>query len=33
MNGVDIDPKITLKNDNNKIVSVGFPYFNNKAYD
>ncbi len=33
VNGVDIDPKTTLKNDNDEIVSVGFPYFNNKVHD
>ncbi len=33
MNGVDIDPETTLKDDNDEIVSVGFPYFNNKAHD
>ncbi|WP_190600119.1 nitrate reductase subunit alpha [Candidatus Vesicomyidisocius sp. SY067_SCS001] len=33
MNGADIDPKITLKDNNDEIISVGFPYFNNKAHD
>lgn len=33
MNGADINPKTTLKDDNDEIVSDGFPYFNNKAYD
>jgi len=33
MNGADINPKTTLKNDNDEIVSVGFPYFNNKEHD
>ncbi len=33
MNGADIEPKTTLKNDNDEIVSVGFPYFNNKAHE
>jgi nitrate reductase alpha subunit len=31
--GEDISPKTTLKNDNDGIVSVGFPYFNNKQHD
>ncbi len=33
MNGVDIDPKTTLKDDNDEIVSVGFPYFNNQEHE
>ncbi len=31
MNGADINPKTTLKDDNDEIVSVGSTYFNNKA--
>jgi nitrate reductase alpha subunit len=33
MNGADIDPKTTLKNDNDEIVAVGFAYFNNQKHD
>ncbi|SMN17214.1 Respiratory nitrate reductase alpha chain [uncultured Candidatus Thioglobus sp.] len=32
-NGEDISPKTTLKNDNDEVVSVGFPYFNNKEHE
>lgn len=32
-NGADINPKTTLKNDYDEIVSVGFPYFNNQQHE